>query len=159
MKEKVFNGLKWGVKKWWVWLIFIFVVFIIITKVASASKREDDRAIHVETPPVEQLSESEKQQQALVQQFGEAPSGFRWDLNGQLVALGDNAETPEVVGYAYIRALSQLAFSTSAKYSSSAVIGENYNAMYNSQTSTGINQFTRSIYKQDRKSTRLNSSH
>lgn len=146
--KKVLSGLRWAVKKWWVWLILIFVVFVIIVKVASANKKEDERVVHVENAPIDTLSESEKQQLSLIEQFGEAPEGFRWDLNGKLIALGDDTKTPEDVGYAYIRALSQLEFSTSSKYASTAVISQNYNAMYNTQTSTGINQFTRNVYKE-----------
>lgn len=146
--DKVKEVIKNLAKKKWVWVIVAVVALIVFIKVAAANQREAEGV--VEVPVVEQsnLSESELQQLELVRQFGEAPEGFRWSVNGELIALGDNTKTPEDVGYSYIRALSQLEFATAAKYASSAVIPDNYNAMYQNQNSSGITQFTRSLYKE-----------
>lgn len=131
-------------------LIVVSIVFLLfIFKLVSSNKQEEDiRVVAVENVVTEVLSESEKQQINLEAQYGVAPDGFRWNSDGSLISLGDDTKTPEDVGYSYIRALSQLEFVTAAKYSSSAIVGSNYNAMYNTQTVNGINQFTRNLYKE-----------
>lgn len=146
--KKVLDILKRVFKNKIVLAILVIVILIVVIKLAAASKREAEGI--VEVPQVEQvtLSESELQQQELIKLYGEPPAGFRWSTSGELIALGDNTKTPEDVGYSYIKALAQLEFATASKYSSTASIPDNYNAMYKNQVSQGITQFTRSLYKE-----------
>ena len=146
--RKVLDFIKKALRHKVVLGIIVLIIFIVIVKVAAANKREADGVVEVPTSEQSNLSESELQQLELVKMFGEPPEGFRWNVNGDLVALGDNTKTPEDVGYSYIKALAQLEFATASKYSSTAVIPDNYNAMYKNQTVYGVTQFTRSLYKE-----------
>ena len=146
--KSVLEFLKKALKNKVVLGVIAIVLAIVVIKVAAHNKREADGVISV--PPVEQsnLTDEELQQLKLNEMFGDPPAGFKWNTNGELIALGDNNLTPEDVGYAYIKALAQLEFATASKYSSSAVVPDNYNAMYKNQSTQGITQFTRSLYKE-----------
>lgn len=146
--KNVLNFIKKALKNKVVLGILVVVLIVVTIKIAAQNKREAQGVVDV--PVVEQsnLSEAELQQLKLNEMFGEPPAGFRWNTVGELVALGDNNLTPEDVGYYYIKALAQLEFATASKYSSSASVPDNYNAMYKNQSTQGITQFTRSLYKE-----------
>lgn len=146
--KKVLEKAKWLLSHKWVLVVLGVLILIIVIKVAAANKRQASGVVDVPVSTEENLSEAELQQRELIALYGEPPAGFRWNSNGELVALGDQTKTPEDVGYAYIKALSQLEFATASKYASYAVIPDNYNAMYQNTNSTGITQFTRNLYKE-----------
>lgn len=146
--KNVLEKIKGVLKYKWVLVILVVLILIIAIKAAAASKRQASGIIAVPSVAEESLSEAELQQRELIKVYGEPPEGFRWNANGDLIALGDSTKTPEDVGYAYIKALSQLEFATASKYASNAIIPDNYNAMYQNPSTMGISQFTRSLYKE-----------
>ena len=146
--KKALDILKKILKSRIVWVLLIVVVIVIVVKVAASSKKEAEGVVSVPQTTETPLSESELYQLKLNELYGEPPEGFRWSNVGELIALGDSTKTPEDVAYSYLKALAQLEFATASKYSSSAVVPSNYNAMYKNQVAHGATQFTRSLYKE-----------
>lgn len=98
---------------------------------------------------VEPVSENDLEQLALIDEFGEPPQGFVWRVDGSLVAVGNSELTAEEVGFAYLRSLSILDFSTVEKYSRDSVVASSYKRFY----SPDLNQnsgvgFEREVYKE-----------
>ena len=69
-------------------------------------------------------------QKTLVEKFGEAPEGFKWDVMGNLVAIGTDTMTAEDIVYTFVRSLSILDFSTAQKYSEDSSVVEAYQDYY-----------------------------
>lgn len=90
-------------------------------------------------------------QEELRRSFGTPPKDFIWDLNGELVSLGDKSMSSEDVLYAYVRALSTLDFETAQKFSRGAKVVETYNDYFSKENASQADyqeQFARNMYKE-----------
>lgn len=98
----------------------------------------------------ETLSDYDLEQQAYEQAWGKAPDGFRWDDDGNLVAISSDDMNSEEVLWSYLRALSILDFSSVKKYSSTSMVYNTYEN-YFSDSALGntsyYQQFIRKVYK------------
>lgn len=118
----------------------ILAVIFIYTEVKSANekaeirKRQEEAMNNQDTVtevPQEVYDYHSELQKSLVEQYGEAPEGFEWDLLGNLVSLTNDASMNyEDVAYAYIRACSILDFSTAGKYSLNSYIIQTFQDYY-----------------------------
>lgn len=99
------------------------------------------------TTPEDELSESEMHQRALVEVYGEAPQGFRWADDGELVPVSDEGLTDEEVAWQYLRALSMLDMETAQKYAYTSSIIPKYHDFYDTDASKSYySQFQRKIF-------------
>ena len=137
--------------------IILFIVLLIAANVSKArQEREAQQASESEvieevTDDVvdTQLSESELQQQALIQAFGEPPAGFRWDDEGNPVPISDSTLTGEEVVFNYLRSLSILDMANAAKYAKVSTVLNTYDSYYElSESSEYRNQFARKLYSE-----------
>lgn len=153
-------GFEIGKKK----LVIIggIVGVIAIVSVVSSSKQraEDEERIKSEQERLEAvnnadsvnntvLSYEDQMQQSLVEQYGEPPDGFKWDVMGNLVALSSDDMSAEDVVHTFLRAVSILDFATAQRYSSSSKIYDTYTGYFD-EISTAItdyyDQFLRKQY-------------
>lgn len=110
---------------------------------------EEYRRTHQVTP--DDRTMDERMQEALRQQYGNPPEGFKWNFDGTLVALSDESSCEDVI-YTYMRALSTLDFATAQRYSENSKVIEEYQD-YFGVTSQGItNYYDNFLRKQYKKS-------
>jgi hypothetical protein len=100
-------------------------------------------------------SEADAEQERLVKRFGEAPEGFKWDDNGDLLALGDASLTAEEVAYTYLKSASLLDFEMLQKVSLNSKVSEKYQSF--SENTDNISDFKKKMYKESLKSIKVNS--
>lgn len=156
-------GFKLGKKHF----ILIGVVLLIIIILSTASKSKEQAELESRRQQVmaeqeaeqdddyqveydEGLSESEIEQQAYIDLWGQPPSGFRWNDDGELIPVSSDELTSDDVLWNYLRALSILDFSTVQKYSISSLVLSTYSGYFddNSLGSTSYySQFIRKAYK------------
>lgn len=124
-------------------LVGVIIAFVLINTIRD--KNEEKKRLEAERIRVEEALKAQQNnstddyeydfhaemQKSLTEQYGEAPEGFEWDFNGNLVALGNDEEaTAEDTVYMYLRALSILDFSTAARYSENSSIISSYEDYY-----------------------------
>lgn len=147
------------------WIIVGVLVIVFLLVVMGGVRDYNERKLLAESEQYldtdgseEEESWEEQEQRSLVEQFGEPPSGFLWDSDGTLKALGTSELTGEEVGYAFLRALSLLDFSTAEKYSSGSFVADNYRQLYSTDYAFNSNTaFQRRMYKEVLVSLRVDS--
>ena len=139
--------------------IVLFVILLVAANVSKAKQeKEAQQAIEEEEEVTEeviddvvdtQLSESELQQQALIQAFGEPPAGFRWDDEGNPIPISDSTLTGEEVVFNYLRSLSILDMANAAKYAKVSTVLNTYDSYYELMESSEYRtQFARKLYSE-----------
>lgn len=135
-------------------------LFIILLIVANVSKSKEEKQLAeesaamaateaVEMTTEEQLSETELEQRALIEVFGEPPAGFRWDDEGEPVAVSDENLTGEEVVHQYLRALSLLDLANAAKYAKVSTVVNSMDSFYDVDSSSSYyTQFSRKMYSE-----------
>lgn len=143
--------------------IGLFVILLIVANVDTARKEKEaanansqpstsvsDTTSGSSNTPVEtqpQLSESELLQQALVEAFGEAPAGYRWNEKGDLVPVSDESLTAEEVCWRYLQALSNKDFMTAQKYAQTSQCIATYDYYYSDEIhSSSSNELAKRVY-------------
>lgn len=86
-------------------------------------------------------------QEALVEQYGVPPEGFKWSATGDLVAVGDELPIEDVI-YAFLRSLSMGDFSIAEKYSSSSAVIDDYKNYYSVVTQSITSYYDNFLRKQ-----------
>src|SRR5699024_3000725 len=89
-------------------------------------------------------------QDDLIKTYGQVPDGYIWDIDGELLSLGDKSMTAEDVVYSYLNGLRTLDFSTVQKYSRSSIVVDTYE-WYISETDKNTDytdQFLRNMYRE-----------
>lgn len=89
-------------------------------------------------------------QDDLIKTYGQVPDGYVWDIDGELLSLGDKDMTAEEVVYSYLNGLRTLDFSTVQKYSRSSMVVDTYEG-YFSETDKNqdyTDQFLRNMYRE-----------
>lgn len=94
------------------------------------------------------MSYEDAMQQSLVEQYGEPPEGFKWDILGNLVALSSDDMSAEDVIHTYIRSVSILDFATAQRYASSSKIYDTYNNYYDEITNVVTDYYNQFLRKQ-----------
>lgn len=94
------------------------------------------------------MSYEDAMQQSLVEQYGEPPEGFKWDILGNLVALSSDDMSAEDVIHTYIRSISILDFATAQRYASSSKIYDTYNNYYDEITNVVTDYYNQFLRKQ-----------
>ena len=149
-------------------IIIVVVLLIIVFACKAANKSKAEKQAQLEAQQREQeiqeMANQENQvadayesydyhsaiQESLVQEYGEPPEGFEWDMMGNLIALSDDTSKAEDVMYYYLRSLSVLDFSTAQRYSLNSTIIEGYQSYYSdiaNQLSGYYSNFLRKQYK------------
>ena len=94
----------------------------------------------------EPLSFDDQMQQSLIAQYGIPPEGFKWDLTGHLLPIGNDVDTAEGQIYKFIAALRSLDFATVQSCSSNSDTLATYQSYY---SSIGLNNdYTNFLRKQ-----------
>lgn len=86
------------------------------------------------------VSVEDQMQASLVEQYGEAPEGFKWDVLGNLVATSSDDKSAEEVLDIYIRSISIQDFASAQRYSATSKIYETYTD-YFSDIDTGVTDY------------------
>lgn len=94
------------------------------------------------------MSYEDAMQQSLVEQYGDPPEGFKWDILGNLVALSSDDMSAEDVIHTYIRSVSILDFATAQRYASSSKIYDTYNNYYDEITNVVTDYYNQFLRKQ-----------
>lgn len=134
----------------------IAVAFVALLIVANVSEKRKEKQAQIEAEAQalaeaeaeasnennvdengEEYSEEEEMQKVLEGIFGEAPEGFRWSDNGELLAVSDDSVMPEDVLFSFLRSLSMLDFANAKKYSSQSSIITLYNNYYSNDSLSG----------------------
>lgn len=98
---------------------------------------------------VEEYDYETQMQAELVEEYGEPPEGFKWDLMGNLVALSSDDKTAEDVLFSFVRSISILDFATAQKNAESSQIYDTYTGYFNelsSELTDYYSQFLRKEY-------------
>lgn len=137
-------------KKWWTWkkvaLVGAGVGFFML--VVAFVNRDKEPSNDTDVSAEMEISDVDEEQARLIEEYGEAPNGFKWEVDGSLVAKGAEELSAEDVAYAYVRALSILDFSTVEKYSSDSTVSKSYSEFYdNSGVFDNYDSFIRKMYK------------
>lgn len=143
-------------------LVVIFIVLIVIVRGITGKKAENKQQAEADAY-TEQLLEQAKEgdteisdslliqmQDDLIKTYGQVPDGYIWDIDGELLSLGDKSMTAEDVVYSYLNGLRTLDFSTAQKYSRSSVVVDTYEG-YFSETDKNTDytdQFLRNMYRE-----------
>lgn len=143
-------------------LVVIFIVLIVIVRGITGKKAENKQQAETDAY-TEQLLEQAKEgdteisdslliqmQDDLIKTYGQVPDGYIWDIDGELLSLGDKSMTAEDVVYSYLNGLRTLDFSTVQKYSRSSMVVDTYEG-YFSETDKNTDytdQFLRNMYRE-----------
>lgn len=143
-------------------LVVIFIVLIVIVRGITGKKAENKQQAEADAY-TEQLLEQAKEgdteisdslliqmQDDLIKTYGQVPDGYIWDIDGELLSLGDKSMTAEDVVYSYLNGLRTLDFSTVQKYSRSSMVVDTYEG-YFSETDKNTDytdQFLRNMYRE-----------
>lgn len=143
-------------------LVVIFIVLIVVVRGITGKKAENKQQAETDAY-TEQLLEQAKEgdteisdslliqmQDDLIKTYGQVPDGYIWDIDGELLSLGDKSMTAEDVVYSYLNGLRTLDFSTVQKYSRSSVVVDTYEG-YFSETDKNTDytdQFLRNMYRE-----------
>lgn len=146
-------------KKMLIIIIGIIAVIIISSKVSDYKKQKEleerNAAMLAQIPSTttpqetqKPLSVDEQIQAQLVEKYGVAPDGFKWNYDGTLIPLSDETSTAEDVIYTFTRALSMLDFSTAERYSLDSSIVEAYQDYYGVTSQAINNDYANFLRKQ-----------
>lgn len=86
------------------------------------------------------ISVEDQMQASLVEEYGEAPEGFKWDVLGNLVAVSSDDKSAEEVLSIFIRSISIMDFASAQRYSASSKVYETY-MDYFSDIDTGVTDY------------------
>ena len=145
-------------------IILVVVILVLIVVIRGiAGMRAEDKQQEETDAYTEQLLEQAKEgdteisdslliqmQDDLITTYGQVPDGYVWDIDGELLSLGDKEMTAEDVVYSYLNGLRTLDFSTVQKYSRSSMVVDSYEG-YFSETDKNTDytdQFLSNMYRE-----------
>lgn len=145
-------------------IILVVVILVLIVVIRGiAGMRAEDKQQEETDAYTEQLLEQAKEgdteisdslliqmQDDLITTYGQVPDGYVWDIDGELLSLGEKDMTAEDVVYSYLNGLRTLDFSTVQKYSRSSMVVDSYEG-YFSETDKNTDytdQFLRNMYRE-----------
>ena len=136
------------------------VVGVIVAVSTFKTKQEEQRRIDEERKKIEEQQKVQNQNQggyvsyedalqaSLVEQFGEPPEGFKWDIMGELVALSSDDMSAEDVIHTFIRSVSIMDFATAQRYASSSKVYDTYNNYYDEISNVVTDYYKQFLRKQ-----------
>lgn len=139
-------------------ILALLGVFIAVS--TFKTKQEEQRRIEEERKKIEEQQKLQNQNQggyvsyedalqaSLVEQFGEPPEGFKWDIMGELVALSSDDMSAEDVIHTFIRSVSIMDFATAQRYASSSKVYDTYNNYYDEITNVVTDYYKQFLRKQ-----------
>lgn len=139
-------------------ILALFGVFVAVS--TFKTKQEEQRRIEEERKKIEEQQKLQNQNQggyvsyedalqaSLVEQFGEPPEGFKWDIMGELVALSSDDMSAEDVIHTFIRSVSIMDFATAQRYASSSKVYDTYNNYYDEITNVVTDYYKQFLRKQ-----------
>lgn len=144
-------------------ILIVIIVIVIILARGLYGASQDSKKKKETDEYTEQLLEQAKKgdaeisdslllqmQDDLIDTYGKVPDGYVWDIDGELLSLGDPDMTAEEVVYSYLNGLRTLDFSTVQKYSRSSMVVDTYEG-YFSETDKNqdyTDQFLRNMYRE-----------
>lgn len=139
-------------------ILALLGVFVAVS--TFKTKQEEQRRIEEERKKIEEQQKLQNQNQggyvsyedalqaSLVEQFGEPPEGFKWDIMGELVALSSDDMSAEDVIHTFIRSVSIMDFATAQRYASSSKVYDTYNNYYDEITNVITDYYKQFLRKQ-----------
>lgn len=139
-------------------ILALLGVFVAVS--TFKTKQEEQRRIEEERKKIEEQQKLQNQNQggyvsyedalqaSLVEQFGEPPEGFKWDIMGELVALSSDDMSAEDVIHTFIRSVSIMDFATAQRYASSSKVYDTYNNYYDEITNVVTDYYKQFLRKQ-----------
>lgn len=139
-------------------ILVLLGVFVAVS--TFKTKQEEQRRIEEERKKIEEQQKLQNQNQggyvsyedalqaSLVEQFGEPPEGFKWDIMGELVALSSDDMSAEDVIHTFIRSVSIMDFATAQRYASSSKVYDTYNNYYDEITNVVTDYYKQFLRKQ-----------
>lgn len=131
--------------------LLVFISLLVIadkyteSKEASANENSEEQGSEENT----NQTEYDKEQQRLVEKYGEPKEGFRWTEDGALQALGEADKTSEDVAFIYVRSLSTLDFANAQRYGYKTQTINTYTGYYDQDEDFSYNKgFESDMYKQ-----------
>lgn len=134
--------------------IVVILGFIVLVSVASnySAKKEAEANEEVAEEDVGETdfqTEFKEEQAKYVDKFGEPNEGFYWGDDGQQIAYGTEAKTPEDVAFVYLRSLSTLDFANAQRYSFKTDTVTTYQNFFIQDPEFSYNSdFYQEVYKQ-----------
>lgn len=145
-------------------LVFIFMLVVGGIRNANAARKAQEAAEQAaaESERQAQLAASTESdldipdtllrdmQPDLIETYGQLPDGYIWDMNGDLLSLGDKNLSAEEVVYNYLNGLRTLDMSMAQKYSRDSIVVETYEGYFDStnRVTDYTDQFMRNMYRQ-----------
>lgn len=135
------------------------VISIFIAFSSYKTKQEEQKRIEEQQKAIEEqqkanqsqggyLSYEDAMQQSLVEEYGEPPEGFKWDILGELVPLSSDDMSAEDVIHTYIRSISILDFATAQRYASTSKVYDTYNNYYDEVSNVVTDYYQQFLRKQ-----------
>lgn len=87
----------------------------------------------------------------LIKSYGRLPEGYIWDMDGEMLSLGDKDMSAEDVVYAYLTGIRTLDLSMAQKYSRNSYVVSNYSDFFNKDEvydEDYYDSFIRSMFKE-----------
>ena len=139
--------------------IMLAVISIFIAFSSYKTKQEEQKRIEEQQKAIEEqqkanqsqggyLSYEDAMQQSLVEEYGEPPEGFKWDILGELVPLSSDDMSAEDVIHTYIRSISILDFATAQRYASTSKVYDTYNNYYDEVSNVVTDYYQQFLRKQ-----------
>lgn len=140
--------------------IVIAVIGIFLGISSYKQKQADLQRIKEQEKAIEEANKSQSQaqggyvsyedalQQSLVEEYGEPPEGFKWDIMGELVALSSDDMSAEDVIHTYIRSISIMDFATAQRYAATSRVYDTYNNYYDEMTNVVTDYYQQFLRKQ-----------
>lgn len=139
--------------------IILAVISIFIAFSSYKTKQEEQKRIEEQQKAIEEqqkanqsqggyLSYEDAMQQSLVEEYGEPPEGFKWDILGELVPLSSDDMSAEDVIHTYIRSISILDFATAQRYASTSKVYDTYNNYYDEVSNVVTDYYQQFLRKQ-----------
>lgn len=147
-------------KKIWLAVIGLGILVIVMIIAGYCDKRnKEKKQAEVDKYTEEQLAQIDsgdaddsllmQMQDDLEVDFGIAPDGYIWNIDGTLLSQGDKSMSAEEVVYAYLNGLKSLDFSAVQKYSRESVVAEEYSSYFSDldKNTDYYDAFVRNIYR------------
>ena len=91
-----------------------------------------------------------RMQDSLISRYGSLPDGYIWDINGELLSIGDKDLSAEEVVYNYLNGIRTLDMSMVQKYSRDSSVVSTYEGYFDSSNPSTdyYDSFLRNMYRQ-----------
>lgn len=151
-----------------------FVILLIVSFIQRSQQQADEERVREEAAAAAEsayygdVEEGEeaivpdemlaRMQDSLISRYGSLPDGYIWDINGELLSIGDKDLSAEEVVYNYLNGIRTLDMSMVQKYSRDSSVVATYEGYFDASnpTSDYYDSFLRNMYRQAMLSFKIN---